>query len=49
MFAEGGELISSTEKIYEYDDIGNIICCVTSHSDGTPGSTVRYTWQYSKG
>ena len=49
VFAEGGELISSTEKSYEYDDIGNIICCVTSHSDGTPGSTVRYTWQYSKG
>ena len=49
VFAEVGELISSTEKSYEYDDIGNIICCVTSHSDGTPGSTVRYTWQYSKG
>ncbi len=49
VYTEGGELISSTEKTYEYDDIGNIISCITVHSDGTPGTTVKYTWQYSKG
>lgn len=49
VYTEGGELISSTEKTYEYDDIGNIISCITTHSDGTPGTTVLYTWQYSKG
>lgn len=49
VYTEGGELISSTEKSYEYDDIGNIVSCITTHSDGTPGTTVNYTWQYSKG
>lgn len=49
VYTEGGELVSCTEKTYEYDDIGNIISCVTTHSDGTPGTTVKYTWQYSKG
>lgn len=44
-----GGLQSSTSNEYKYDDYGNIAKNVCTHSDGTPGTTIKYTWQYTKG
>lgn len=44
-----GGLQSSTTNEYSYDDYGNIEKVVCSHSDGSQGTTIQYTWQYSKG
>ncbi len=44
-----GGLQSSTTNEYSYDDYGNIAKNICTHSDGTPGTTVKYTWQYTKG
>ena len=44
-----GGMQSSTSNEYSYDDYGNIEKVVSTHSDGSQGTTVQYTWQYSKG
>ena len=44
-----GELDSATQNEYSYDQAGNIEKIVRTHSDGTQGTTIQYTWQYSKG
>ena len=44
-----GELDSSTQNEYSYDEAGNIEKIIRTHSDGTQGTTIQYTWQYSKG
>lgn len=44
-----GNVLSATSCEYTYDDAGNVIKSVVMHSDGSVGSTVKYTWEYSKG
>lgn len=49
IFDSEGGIQSSTSNEYSYDDYGNIEKVVSTHSDGSQGTTVQYTWQYSKG
>lgn len=44
-----GGLQSSTTNEYSYDDYGNIEKIICTHSDGSLGTTIQKTWQYSKG
>lgn len=46
--AQGG-LQSTTQNEYSYDEAGNIEKIVRTQSDGKQGTTIQYTWQYSKG
>ena len=32
-----------------YNEKENIEKIIRTHSDGTQGTTIQYTWQYSKG
>lgn len=49
VYDSNGGMQSSTSNEYSYDDYGNIEKVVSTHSDGSQGTTVQYTWQYSKG
>ena len=49
VFDSNGGMQSSTSNEYSYDEYGNIEKVVSTHSDGSQGTTVQYTWQYSKG
>lgn len=44
-----GALQSSIQNEYSYDKAGNIEKIVRTQSDGKQGTTIQYTWQYSKG